>query len=288
MKRTLILITIISLFLITSCSIFNLLGYETIRGSGDIVTENRNVSNFDSVDVCCGMELYLTQNGAESLQIEADDNILPEIETRVVDQKLEIFYLDTNDVNYQPTQPVRIYLTVNEIQAVSISGGGILDAEDLSSNSIKLALSGGSDADIGRFEAEQIHIDVSGGGNFQSDFIKVDAINLELSGASDAWIEDISTNSLVVNCSGGGKVEISGFAESSAVEMSGGGDFNAKDLQINDLVINISGGGRGTVWVGDRLDVNLSGGSSLNYYGQPEILRQDTTGGSSLDSLGPH
>ena len=288
MKRNLIWISMIALFLITSCSLINGLGFQTIRGSGEIITESRNVSNFDRVEVCCGMELYLTQNGTETLQIEADDNILPEIETRVVDQKLEILYLDNNSINYQPTQPVRIYLTTTDIQAVSISGGGILDVESISSNSFELELSGGSNADIDRLEADSIHVNVSGGGDFQSNFINTGAIDLELSGASDAWIDDISTNNIVVNCSGGGKVEIIGSAESSEIEMSGGGDFNAKDLQINTLVIHISGGGSATVWVVDRLDVNLSGGSSLAYYGQPEITHQDSSGGSSIDSLGPH
>lgn len=288
MKRNLVWISMIALLLVTSCSLINGLGLQTIRGSGEIITENRDVSNFTHVDVCCGMELYLTQNGTESLRIEADDNILPEIETRVVDQKLEITYLSNNKVIYQPTQPAKIFLMVKDIQAVSISGGGIFNVKNLSGNNFDLDLSGGSDAEIGTIEVDQMNVGVSGGGNFQSDLIKVDAINLELSGASDAWIDDISTNSIVINCSGGGNVAISGYAETSEVELTGGGDFNAKDMQINDLVIQITGGGSATVWVVDRLDVNLSGGSSLSYFGQPEITRQDTSGGSRIDSLGPH
>ena len=126
MNKNITVISILALFLITACSLSTGLGFRTVKGSGDIVIETRKVDGFNHVDVCCGMELYLIQDGKEFLQIEADDNFMAEIETRVVNGKLDIYFRDTSGVSYRPTQPVRLILSFAEISGVSISGGGLV------------------------------------------------------------------------------------------------------------------------------------------------------------------
>jgi hypothetical protein len=232
------------------------------------------------------MHLTLTQAGTESLQIEADDNILAEIETRVVNGKLDIYYRDTTGVSYRPTQPVRIHLSMKEIQAVSVSGGGILETDSISGNHFELDLSGGSTADIGSLDVEAVLVQISGGGEIRAGSIGARDLDIDLSGASDARIDDLATETLRLANSGGGVASIAGATATAEVEMSGGGDFDAENLQVVELVINASGGGSATVWVINRLDADLSGGSSLSYYGQPEIVNRNTSGGSSIESLG--
>jgi hypothetical protein len=72
------------------------------------------------------------------------------------------------------------------------------------------------------------------------------------------------------------------------INLSGSSGFDGGDLEIQDLTITCNGGGNAMVWVEDSLDVNLSGGSTLEYYGDPDILRQDLSGGSNLKALGSH
>src|SRR5690242_14634225 len=47
------------------------------RGSGNIITQTRNVNNFHSIEVSYPAQVFVKQGGKESLQIEADDNFLP-------------------------------------------------------------------------------------------------------------------------------------------------------------------------------------------------------------------
>ncbi len=61
---------IIGNLLITAC------GLRTIQGSGDVITESRDVSGFDSVSLTGIGRVIITQGDKESLTIEADDNLL--------------------------------------------------------------------------------------------------------------------------------------------------------------------------------------------------------------------
>src|SRR3990172_801597 len=61
-----------------------------IRGSGRVATETRQASGFDEIEGCCGMQLILSQGETESLEIEAEDNILPEIVSEVIGSRLSV------------------------------------------------------------------------------------------------------------------------------------------------------------------------------------------------------
>lgn len=127
MKKNPVIICVLTFLFITACSLSSGFGFQTIRGSGKVIDEAREVSGFYQVEVCCGMELYLTQGKSESLRIQTDDNLLEKIETRIVNGKLEITYREDTNVIYRPSQPVRLYLSAVELQAVSVSGGGLFE-----------------------------------------------------------------------------------------------------------------------------------------------------------------
>lgn len=55
----------------------------TERGSGTMKTETRQVSDFRAVEISYPAEVVISQGTSESLKIEADDNVLPGLQTRV-------------------------------------------------------------------------------------------------------------------------------------------------------------------------------------------------------------
>jgi len=286
MKKYPVIISLVTFLIITACSLSSGLGFQTINGSGKVIDEAQEVSGFNQVDVCCGMELYFTQGDSEALRIQADDNFMEEIETRVVNGKLEIAYQEDTNVFFRPSQPVRLYLSAVELHAVSVSGGGLFETKSLTSSKFRLDLSGGSDAVVGDFEVDDLHINISGGGNIIAAAIQTDAVGIELSGSSDAEIEALTAKTLTLESSGGGDTSVAGSVKEAKIDLSGSSGFDGNDLKIQYLTISCSGGGNATVWVEDSLDADLSGGSTLGYYGHPDISHQDLSGGSNLESLG--
>jgi len=92
------------------------------QGSGHVRSESRTVQGFDQVVLTGSGELTITQGGAESLTIEAEDNILPLLRSDVSGGRLTLGGKD--NAGFSATQPIRYKLAVKNLHAVSVSGSG--------------------------------------------------------------------------------------------------------------------------------------------------------------------
>ena len=77
-------------------------GIRTIKGSGNVVTEERDVSGFDRVALSGFGEVIITQGDKESLTVETDDNLMRYIETKVRGGTLELGFTD-DDILLRPS-----------------------------------------------------------------------------------------------------------------------------------------------------------------------------------------
>lgn len=280
MKHKTVMILIILSSLISACSA------RVMRGSGEIVSEERNVASFDRIDVCCGMHLYLEQGETTSVEIETDDNLLPEIDTQVIAGRLNVNWEDNYfETNYRPSQPVNVYITVSDVRSVELSGGGKLFTSSFEADRFDLSISGGGFADIDELTATTFDVDLSGGSDLTVNQIETGRIDISMSGGGNTDVAGLQTNQLNINSSGGGEVTLAGSAATCDFETSGGSNISADDLQCVDVDASLSGGGTLRIWAIDGLDVEASGGSKVLYYGQPQ-LNSDTSGGSKVSSLG--
>ncbi len=206
----------------------------TERGSGNVITQTRDVKDFHAVEVSYPAEVFISQGTSESLKIEAEDNLLPGLQTRVRNNKLEIFYKVEEGKAVRPTEPVRITIVVKNLDEVDFESAG------------KLELTG----------------------------IRADSLSVSVSGAGNLKLDEINVKDLSVNLSGAGSMNASGTADTLSVNISGFGDYNGKDLKSKDASVNISGAGSASVRAEDRLDAAISGAGSVNYYGSPKVTKQ--------------
>lgn len=234
-----------------------------IRGSGNIISENREIRDVEEVKVCCGMKLLLTQGEHTSLTLEGDDNILPEIETLVTGNKLDVrFRTKLGIVSHRPSQRVIVHLQMKTIHGVEINGGGLLEAASVTTEGITLGLSGGSTGNIGNLQATSVDLKNSGGSKMTIDALTTDSLKIDLNGGSH----------MTVNA---------GTATTQQASLSGGSHYTARALQSSSANIEIGGGGDAKVWVTESLAVRASGGSHVEYSGNP-TLDQRLSGGSGV------
>src|SRR3712207_1838364 len=78
-----VLVGVLGLFGITACN--SLFG---VNGSGNLISETRQVAGFSAVDLDGVGELNIQQGSTESLLIEGDDNIVPLITSTVRNGRL--------------------------------------------------------------------------------------------------------------------------------------------------------------------------------------------------------
>jgi len=205
----------------------------TVRGSGDIVTETREVGSFTAIDLNYPAQVTVTQGDTVSVKVEAEDNILPGLQTQVRNNRLEIFYKAASGEYVNPTRVVKITILVKDLKKVDFGSAG--------------------DLTINGLETDDLEISLSGAGNLKVNNLSAKKFNVDLSGA--------------------GSMSASGEADDFRLDISGFGSFNGKELHSKTARVDLSGAGSATVWVDDDLDAQLSGIGSVNYYGSPSVTK---------------
>jgi hypothetical protein len=188
----------------------------------------------------------IKQGGSESLTIEAEDNILPEISTEVRGGVLYIGFKNnkTQDAVI-PTKPIRFALGVKDLTSIETSGAGSIAADSLNTSALRIGLLG-----------------VGG---------------VKINGAS--------AGSVSTTVSGAGSIDLAGQIAQQTVTLNGVGSYRAGDLKSQKAKITVSGAGSATVWVSESLDATITGAGSVQYYGSPSVTKS-VTGVGSVKSLG--
>ncbi len=261
MKVRVLLIAILSMVLMTGCISIDF--GNTVRGSGDVVTESRAASGFDEVSLRGIGTLILEQGETEGVEIEAEDNIIALIETKVVGNKLIV---ETKPgYNLKPTRGINIYVSLINISAVDVAGSGDILADEL--------------------ESDDLWIEVSGSGNVDVAAITTDSMTFKISGSGDLEIDTLEADTLDVVVAGSGTVKVAGNVAEQAVDVSGSGELRAADLESETADVVIAGSGTATIWVQESLDIKVLGSGTINYYGTPTI-NQTVAGSGDINSRG--
>ncbi|HEX9388816.1 MAG TPA: DUF2807 domain-containing protein [Anaerolineales bacterium] len=192
------------------------------RGSGNVISQTREVSGFEAVSVAYPAQVLIKQGNAESLKIEADDNLLPNLKTQVKNGTLEIFYKRENGKHVNPTKTVKITIVVKDLKNVDFTSAGELTVENLKTDALDVSLSGaGSSTASGT--ADDLNLTISGFGDFKGADLHSQDARVDISGAGSAtvWVD----NDLNAQISGAGSISYYGSA-SVTKQVSGVGGVN--------------------------------------------------------------
>ena len=141
-------------------------GFQIVSGSGRIATETRNLSGFTSVSLAGIGNVYLTQGATESVRIEAEDNLIPYFDTSVLGSTLKIGIKNQYlGVSLQPTRPVKFYVTLPKIEAVTLAGSGNISAGKIQTGAFRISLLGSGNISTDALTATNLDLRLGGSGN---------------------------------------------------------------------------------------------------------------------------
>ena len=193
-----------------------------MRGSGNVVTETREVSGIDAVQLAVDGTLTIHQGDEEGLTIEAEDNILPLLETRVERGTLTIRY-DRRVDSIRPTRPVRLQLAVRGLSAIGVSGSGQVEAPALRAEKLELVVSGSGAVTLGELQARELETVISGSGRVEASG-EVGSQGVRISGSGDLSAEGLRGGDAAVVISGSGRATAS-VGGKLAVTITGSGEL---------------------------------------------------------------
>lgn len=209
-------------------------------GSGNVITETRNVGEFTAIEVDYPAQVTVTQGDQVSVKVEAEDNVLPGLKTQIRGDTLAIFYKVEDGKRVNPRKTVRISIVVKDLKDVEFNSAGELILEGITADDLDVAISG--------------------------------AGNVRLNG--------ITVKNLAVALSGAGNATAFGTAENLKLIISGFGSFNGGDLHSKTAAVTLSGAGSVTTWADEKLDALISGAGSVNYYGAADVTKNISGAGN--------
>lgn len=236
-------IKIITLCIITismvSCTTRFDLG-DSIKGSGNVVTEVRKTAPFTKVIVNNGLECEVTYSDNLLVTVEADDNVIKGIITKVENGTLEI----TSDYdNYINVTSRKVKVSMPRIDDLeSTSGSSLQSMNKLLATNLNLSSSSGSAMNV-TAEAEKIVLDSSSGSNLNVSGLALKVISSSSSGsqiearnlaANEVFAESSSGSSTEIKCivsfngnaSSGSEINYYGNPKNVKVEESSGGSIS--------------------------------------------------------------
>ena len=156
-----------------------------ILGSGREATEARPVSAFQGVTLIGEGRVQITQGGAESLTITADDNILPLLAVDVVGGDL-VLSVDGN-ADIEPIRPIVFEVTLPELRSMRLVGAGSFEAAGVDTNRLVVELTGVGDMSAaGRVDLQQITL--TGVGNYSAPELRSFRTVVDLDGVGTATV----------------------------------------------------------------------------------------------------
>jgi hypothetical protein len=231
--RFLPILLILGMFGLSAC------GLNVVRGSGNVVSESRQVSNFDSIAFSGSGDVIITQGDAEGIKIEAEDNLIPYIRTEVRGKTLHIYFDPRDLVMVHANKVMRFHVSMKQV----------------------------------------VGLDLSGSGTIYSESVTTDNLDINISGSGETTIDNLKADRLAIDISGSGKCKLTGGVTTEKLVISGSGNCNSSALSSKDVTINVSGSGKAMVMAADNLDVSISGSGDVLYSGHPQISQKITGSG---------
>lgn len=198
-------------------------------------------------------------------------------------------------------------VNVNSLKLI-VSGASLISANSIKTTAkTSLDLSGASKFVVKDMECDELDFETSGASNITIENLKIgtgtskfdfsgaskltatkieaDVLKFEVSGASEMKISNIKADKIDLESDGASafKNETGEINEFKA-DISGAGSIKSL-ADINNFIIEASGASKATVKVNNSIICELSGASTLEYYGAAQIESMKTSGGSTIKHL---
>ena len=271
MKRQILIIaTVIISMTLNACNIHidgETLGGKTIKGDGNIVTQNYNVSSFDELSTSLSATVNFTVSDAYTCSVRVDQNLLEYLDIRTKGDELILKKQEEHkNITLQATEFI-IDVTAPSLEGINLAGSGTLNV-------------------LSRMETEELEVNVAGSGDvyFKEPLIVGD-LELNVAGSGDIACDALEADQLDANVAGSGDLKVdSGTVREAEASVAGSGDIVLL-CDIVNLEANIAGSGDIKARVRGKLTYGIFGSGDIGYYGNP-VVEGDQVGVSRVKRLG--
>jgi hypothetical protein len=215
-KFTVLLILAIN-FLFISCSPQS---GTLVKGSGKVTTETRSLSSFHEVELGLPGDMEISIGNDESVTIEAEENLIPLIDTKVSGGILKVGLIPGASI--QPTKPIKFLLTAKALDKLETNSLGSITAPALSADDFKASINSSGNIELAGLQSNSLLVEIQ----------SIGSVKIE---------EGAVTNQTVTISSAGGYTSPDLKSRNARVKVESSGDAVIWVTDSLDVVINSSG-----------------------------------------------
>jgi hypothetical protein len=190
-----------------------------IKGEGPKVTKNLDIASFDGIGLSISADVYVRQGSPQSVKIEAQQNIIDNLERNVSNGVWKISF----DKNVRGHDGVKIWITVSDLNKIAVSGSGDVIGEGKFNNlgSLDLSISGSGNINLNA-NSKSLSAAISGSGDMKL-MGETGDCEMKITGSGDISAFDLDAKSCAVKITGSGDSSVN-VRENLDVSIVGSGD----------------------------------------------------------------
>jgi hypothetical protein len=205
MNRKFFAVLIAVALAVSGCCSMARFGTTTVQGSGRVASETRRLKRFTSIVIQNSADVDVALGDAGSVTIEAEDNLLPYIETSVWLGRLTIRTKPLTSIS--TTRPIHIMVTTRALNSISLQGSGNVRATDLNGKALRVRLPG-SGTITATGTVGNVRISLGGSGEITCSNLRAQAATVNLSGSGNVKV--YASERLDATLSGSGNIQYAG------------------------------------------------------------------------------
>ena len=232
----------IFMLLLTAISYNTFASWETVTGNGNLKKETRKASAYTGIELQGSMDVLIAYGSTNSITVEADENLLPYIETEVENGILKI--RQKKGVGLKSKNKLTVHASLTQLTNIALSGSGNVRGNGAFSNNGKtmVKLSGSGNIGLGVADINLLDVAISGSGNINIKGNQSNNIAVAISGSGNLDCSNLPTNDVYARVSGSGNIKVNA-SKSIDAKVSGSGNIYYKGTASN-LSMKASGSGK--------------------------------------------
>jgi hypothetical protein len=277
MKKILLVIGLIVIMLGTG-----LLGgcYRGSDDNGKTNTKTFDYKDFTAIEIQNDFEVEITYAENYTITISGTGRTMDRLDVSKSGDTLKIGLEGWTWFGFWNSSPKAV-ITLPELRRLDLSGASSGSVSGFKTDKdFALQLSGAGSLDV-ELETGDFNADVSGASDLKLD-LKAVSFDGEASGSSTIKGK-LETGKTDIRLTGASDAKITGSGSDIRLNASGASGAGLVDFNVKTANVSLSGASDADIDVSDTLDLDISGSSTLNYYGNPTIGKSDISGASDLN-----
>jgi hypothetical protein len=220
---------------------------QEVKGQGRVSDEARSVGDFSALQVRGSMHVVARQGSAPSVNVQAQPELLPAIETVVENGTLLV-----------RTKPGMCWSSPEKVTVlVTFAGGGLH----------KISLEGSGDLAVSGLRQKHLSVSLAGSGDLKLGESEVDHLKASLAGSGDLALQ--------------------GSGQTLDISLAGSGDIHALQWLAQHGKVSVAGSGDVELSSSASLEASIAGSGDVRYRGPNAQVKRSVAGSGSVRALAP-